>query len=923
VSRVLARILVALGVFLGAVAVGFVVAPRVGSESLRLETEQRLTEVLGTPITIGDVRLKIGFGLRLEGTDVLVWRGERHSPSLQIDRIRASLRPESLLFGELRFARIVLDGARLRIERAADGRWSPEPIAKYAEDRADPGAAQPDELLSPLIRLENSVRAILERRVIADHLELRNATILFIDARAEDPLAPPLFLALESFRAELRRSRFTRTNRLAIRARLVDAHGERGTVEWEGTRSRSGAIRVAMAVTDLQLEALAPYVRARHPEARVEGRVSGAVVFDTASPGNGRLEVDLVGHRLRTVEPRPEASSVTAERVEAIGTLEITPQTVRLTGARIRGGDTVLEADGTVARPLRSGSFAQVALAFREVDVAEVRHLIGWLPEVEREEAESIVAVVETGRLHALRAGGAATLSDWQAFLAGRTRTPPADFFVDATLSDTVVHVGEDDRLEDLRGRLWWSGSRAEVQGVEAKLNGSPLPIFDVVVDDVTNFLVGDPERRRLVSGGLPLLGLRNLWEWFRPDPDDPDRPDTRIALGLDIARLHHPMFLWPIENAAAAIWDTDRGLHILTSGGTWAGVPVSGEADWVFEPEERVRVHLTASPPQPATEAGVEPASDGWGEGTLTLGVLQDGPWQQQTATSHFSAHGSVFRLDSFESPVNPAGNLKASIELDLGLPDAVPFEVNFDLDGGSVAALAEQLGQPPEIGTGTVDIAGSFRGALRPDERLLDGLSGLLDVQAVDGTVRRSVPAVLAVALASEAYNPFARREEIHYEHCAAVLQFENGTMSTTEFTMDGPHVRVFASGEIDLVHPPYQVDAQVALFLFRQIDKILDKIPIVNVLLLGTNDNLLGAHFQLRGPWDDPDAIPAPLNAFASGPGSIIEQGPTSLVLQSIPMIMLKGIRAVESMLGIRESSKQRQVRKQDEVIEPNES
>ena len=72
-----------------------------------------------------------------------------------------------------------------------------------------------------------------------------------------------------------------------------------------------------------------------------------------------------------------------------------------------------------------------------------------------------------------------------------------------------------------------------------------------------------------------------------------------------------------------------------------------------------------------------------------------------------------------------------------------------------------------------------------------------------------------------------------------------------------------------------------------------------------------------------WDDPDAIPAPLNAFASGPGSIIEQGPTSLVLQSIPMIMLKGIRAVESMLGIRESSKQRQVRKQDEVIEPNES
>ena len=927
VARRIARILVMLGVFFGAAAVGFAVAPRLASESLRLDAEKRLTELIGTPVTIGDVHLAVGFGIRLEGSDVLVWRGETHSPSLQIDRIRAGLRPEALLFGQVRFGRIVLDGARLRIERSTSGHWSPEPIARYADrdaEASEPGASQPDELLSPLIRLENSVRAILEKPVIANQLELRNATIVFIDARAEDPLAPPLFLALESFRAELRRSRLTRTNRLSIQARLVDAQGDRGAVEWEGTRSRRGAIRVAMAVTDLQLEALAPYVRSRHPDARVEGRISGAVVFDTASPGNGRIELDLVGHRLLSVEPRPSPTSVSVERLEASGTLEITPQTVRLQAARLRGGATMLEADGTIARPLRPSSFAQFALAFQEVDVAEVRHLIGWLPEVEREEAESIVAVVESGRLHSLRAGGAATLSGWQAFLAGRTRTPPADFFLDATLADTVVHVGEDDRLEDLRGRLWWSGSRAEVQEVRARLNGTPLPIFDVVVEDVTNFLVGDPERRRLVSGGLPLRGLRTLWESFQPDPDEPEPPDVRIALGLDVAHLHHPMFLWPIENAAVAIWDTDQGLHIITSGGTWAGVPVSGEADWLFEPEERVRVHLTAEPPEGTETPRERPTSTAWAEGVLTIGMLQEGgPWKQQYGISHFSAHAGEFRLDSFKSALNPAGKLEASIELDLALPDAVPFEVNFDLDGGNVAALAEQLGQPPEVGTGSVDIAGSFRGALRPDAPLVDGLSGLLDVRAVDGTIRRSVPAVLAVALASEAYNPFARREEIRYERCETVLEFEDGRMSTNEFSMDGPDVRVFASGELDLLNPPHEVDAQVALFLFRQIDKILDKIPIVNVLLLGTNDNLMGAHFELRGPWDDPDAIPAPLNAFASGPVSIIEQGPTSLVLQSVPMFMLKGIRAIESMLGVRESSKQKRVRKGAEVIEPNES
>ena len=38
----------------------------------------------------------------------------------------------------------------------------------------------------------------------------------------------------------------------------------------------------------------------------------------------------------------------------------------------------------------------------------------------------------------------------------------------------------------------------------------------------------------------------------------------------------------------------------------------------------------------------------------------------------------------------------------------------------------------------------------------------------------------------------------------------------MSTTGFSLDGPDVRVFASGEVDLLRPPHEVDAQVALFL-----------------------------------------------------------------------------------------------------------
>jgi len=224
--------------------------------------------------------------------DVLVWRDGERAPSLQVDRIRATIRPMSLIFGKPRFSRIVFDGARLRIERDAGGNWSPAPVAELAaRQRAgrESEPSHPDEILSPLITIEATVRAILGRRRVADVLELRNATIAFIDARAEHPLAPPLFLALESVRAELSRSRLTGVDRLKIKGLLVDAQRARGTVEWEGTRNRRGAIRVAMAVTDLDFEALAPYVRSLHPDARIEGALSGAVVFETASPGEFRV----------------------------------------------------------------------------------------------------------------------------------------------------------------------------------------------------------------------------------------------------------------------------------------------------------------------------------------------------------------------------------------------------------------------------------------------------------------------------------------------------------------------------------------------------------------------------------------------------------------------------------------------------------
>ncbi len=101
------------------------------------------------------------------------------------------------------------------------------------------------------------------------------------------------------------------------------------------------------------------------------------------------------------------------------------------------------------------------------------------------------------------------------------------------------------------------------------------------------------------------------------------------------------------------------------------------------------------------------------------------------------------------------------------------------------------------------------------------------------------------------------------------------------------------VFTNGCFDLLDAPHEIEAEVGLFLFRQIDSIVEKIPILNLLLMGTSESLIAAYFELSGPWDDPKAKLIPLRSMASSPAS--------LVFQSIPMIMVRGIQALGAIFA----------------------
>ncbi len=857
---------------------------------LHAEIEARLEEALGGDVDLGELRIYLGWGIRFEGRDISIWPQES-STGLHIERLVADVRPLAHLTGQLRLRRILLEGVLLRVSRDAAGVWSPEAFGRALDERPQPRAStlpHAQELLRPLIALERRARELLARNRVADSLELRNGRIEWLDAEGDNDIASPL--VIDHVHGRIRRRLFVGDTRFGLRGRLRRGDADLGSFQWDGRQARSGALRLALAATELELATLVPYLRPDRAVAELRGRLSGVLVYETPEPGQGQLEVDVVGLDLHSTSGSAapwELGALDAKRSELTGVVAISRDQVRLESVRFASDDVSLELDGTLQRPLRSTSRADLALTLHDLTVADVRHLLGWLPEVRRDEAEALLARIEIGRLRTLRTGGTATFADWQAFLAGRTRRLPRHFVIDADLVDTTVRVGENDRLRQLEGRLWWTGERMELHGVRAHLNESPLPQLDLSVEGMGHLFAAEPEARRLTTNALPLDGLATLLKVLQQHGSGAPRVPP---ITLEIERLDHPVFFWPIANTRAEVVPIEEGLQVTVASGTWAGVPIEGEVRWTVAPEQTVKARLVAHrgarQPLPELLAGV------WTQGRLTVGALVSERWQQEEILGRFEAGGSTLWLSDGQLKLAPSGHGQATLRLDLGHKEGVAFQLDFTIEDGDVPMMAKLVKLPPDFITGRIDGAGSLGGVLVPGQRLSSTLEGIVEFSARDGTIRQTVPAVMALALASGAFNPFATREKVRYDRLESILELDRGKLHTEKFVIEGPDVRAFASGDASVGEKPHPLDVEVVLFLFRPVDSILQKIPIVNFLLLGKNDNLLAAHYELEGTWQEPDARLLPLRSLASGPAS--------LVFERLPSLMKRSIKALGGLM-----------------------
>jgi hypothetical protein len=878
-------------VLVAAFAVGFALARSLAPGRLRERAEVQLGEALGGPVAIGRFEVALGLAPRLRAAELTAWP-EAEGPRLRVERAEASLRPLALLTGGPPLGSLRLDGVQLEIAHTRRGEWSPPPFAKLAASRekAEPAPPAAEPWLAPVMALEQLARGLLEGPGLANRIEIHRASLHLSDQRP--PGAGRVSLVLEGLEASLRRHRILGGAELFARGRLLEDGAPRGTLELLGSRARGGRVELALAATSLDLAALAPYLERRQPPPPLAGQLSGYLGFQSAAPGEALLELDLVLAGLRSLLPAfpgEAARPLDLARIDLAGFLELSPRELRLRDAHIENQSLSLELSGRIARPLARRSAAALSLALGGLEVHELRDLLSWLPEVRREQAARALTRLEAGRLAHLQVTGEAPLAGWQEFLAGRTRELPEDFALEADLAETRIRVGDDDHLEELSGHLDWRGDQLEVAGARANLDGHPLPVLDLRLEGVSSFLAGDPERRRLAPGGEPLRGLDALFEVMKGDPEKPSPPvETRIR--VEIEALDHPALLWPLDRVEAEIALEGDDFRVEGLRGTWAGVPITGRFQFEREPERRARVELVASPPDP-TPAPPRSAASGWAHGRFEVDRLVTRHWSHEHGRGRFRARAARFDFEDVEASFAPTGRIRGTASLDFAQAGGVPYRASFLVEDGDVSGIAGQLGLPADFATGQIELAGSFQGRLVPRVHGSQGLTGLLSARARDGVIRRVLPAVTALALASSSFNPFTGREQIRYDNAETVLEFEDGGMRTNAFSIDGPDLRVFASGTLSLASPSHEVDADVVLFLFRQIDNVIGKIPVLNLLLLGTNENLLAAYYDLTGPWADPEAQLVPLRSFNTGPAN--------LVLEGVPLLLRKSLQAIGAL------------------------
>ncbi len=868
--RALSIALVLALVFAAALVVGFWVTARVAPERLRLVAEQQLGRVLKGQVTLAS--------LEIARARTLPWlwleaRGARavleDDVTLLAGRVRARLDPLSLALGRLGLADLSLDDVIVI--------FPPRPDDHPERDRVT-------RILRPI-----EVTGEFLRRHPCDipDLTVQGLTVLV----SRDDMLDVLFEAGSgSLECE-------GLGRDSSHARL-EARARRGDTSFPASFTLAvnrGAAIADVALDNVPLAALLGIVGIDVPLA---GHVSGSARLTSTSRSDHQLDVALDGKAVAGPIPGSAGSTFLQLDLPAPrlgGRLVAARGRLALTRFDLSQGAIQLGATGELIVPARAQSHSRLEVALGSIARKDLPRLLAQLPAALREDTELVLARVEEGRIADVRARLEGTLEVLGEALRRSVLERPGVLQLEGSLAGATIRLGEDDRATGVDARLSFSGDRLKLEVPRGTYHEHAMPQLSLALRGIQNVRSFEEFNCREPQPQPVLSGLPRLREWLGEERSDPEEPSAaeweQIALEFDW--ISHPALLCSIEQLTGTLAPTPDGLRIEMPNGVWAGLPIELEGLWRRGQVEgeAARLSLSARLGPPFEAMSLDPPAEPWASGRFELSATRLGRWHVRGASGRIAASGARLDLPGTVLRLAPGGEVEGRVGIDLGVPDALPFSAEAQFAGIDLLQLWEAADLEQGALGGTLYGGGAINGQLRPGLNPLGDATGLLALHARDGQINRKIPIMLALALASDRFNPFGAREQLPYDAIDAVARVKKGKLVFDNLQLHAATVRMGATGKGGVVEP-YALKGVIGMFFFPGLDSLIDRVPILNRVILGRNGNFVGAYFAITGGWGEPEASLIPIQSFATGPAGFLTEG--------LPGFVLGGIKRIQSVI-----------------------
>lgn len=881
--------LFAVSSLLAAVA-GILAAGPLGAERVRVTAERSLGSALGTRVQVMTAKLDLLGGPSFEALGLYAY-GSDGQPALRVSRVEAQIDPLSLLLGQVRLRRVILERPELRIQRDAQGELEPGALAAVLLGENELSLSGQDGALGLLQRAARVARSILQaplpllRATLGpQNLQIVGGRVVLSDARSG------AHLELRDLEGRLEHGGRRRAASLVASGRLVDEIGECGWLTLVGSRESGAPPQLELEARHLDLRALRSYQADLHPDLRLEGVARGTARLEIASTHSQRVELDVLVSGPRLHLPRGgERAPLHLEGDTAIvrADLDIAPSRVNLRRAELDLDGTRLVAEGVVERPLGADARARLTVRLHDLDLANTEEFTKLLPEAL--ELSGPLSVVESGRIDDLELVGSASLAEWGQALDSESTDLPVDLSGSASVRGVAVRIGDEERLDVISGRVSLKRGQLTLEDVTMSPGAPRIDLQVLGLERLLAHGVRDPRPPPRVPGLGALRRILVQAVEREPDVSEPESPAagrgfTRALVHIDA--LSHPAVGFPLRDVELEV--VPHGAHALklSAHGIWGGLPAT--ASGVYTGDEltlRVEVNAPDAPPDPNPSLGA-----GFLLADLRFEDARVRGLSIPEATARLEGDDSQLHVRALRASLarpgeaTPgAGEILVEASFDLSERDAVSIRAGLELVATGLSSLAPAFGLAPDDLEGVLDAGAAIEGTLVPGEALLPPLHGRVVLEARDGALVRRPP--MSAAL-SDSDSDLERISDgpLRFDRLGGELELTDSRLFTHALVLENDEVRVVASGGVRVGEPPHDLELVVALFPRNTVDAIVGRVPLIGAILQGPDGQIIGRYLEVTGPWDEPRV-------------QKIETG----MLRSLPGFVMNGLRAIGSALA----------------------